>query len=244
MLTLSAQANAQTEDAPPADAQLTSVTVTGSRVIKNGDSNPSPTTVMNADDLLTSKPGATLADALNSLPVFAGSRGSASNPTTAGSAAGGSGSANQLNLRNIGATRTLVLMDGKRIPPTLYNGAVDVDLIPQLFVERVDVVTGGVSAVYGSDAMTGVVNYVLDHKFNGIKADASYGVSQLADANKSNAAAAYGANIGRGLHFEAGLEYRKEDGIDRRSDRDWLNQVGVTGTGTAANPYVLQSNLR
>ena len=182
---------------------------------------------------MTAKPGSTLADALTTLPVFAGSRGSASNPTTAGSAAGGNGSANQLNLRNIGATRTLVLMDGKRIPPTLYNGAVDVDLIPQQFVERVDVVTGGVSAVYGSDAITGVVNYIIDHKFNGIKADASTGVSQLGDAK-----------VGTGLHLEGGLEYREEDGIDRRSDRDWLNQAGVTGAGTAANPYVLQTNLR
>ncbi|MRW93496.1 TonB-dependent receptor plug domain-containing protein [Duganella sp. FT80W] len=239
MLTLCVNASAQTDEAP-----LTSVTVTGSRVIKNGDSNPSPTTVVTADDLLTSRPGSTLADALNTLPVFAGSRGSASNPTTAGSAAGGSGSANQLNLRNIGATRTLVLMDGKRIPPTLYNGAVDVDLIPQQFVERVDVVTGGVSAVYGSDAMTGVVNYIIDHKFNGIKADASYGKSSRNDAAKSNASLAWGANLGQGLHVEAGVEYRKEGGIDNRSDRDWLNQVGVTGAGTAANPYVLQSNLR
>jgi outer membrane receptor protein involved in Fe transport len=245
MLTLGNTAAAQTDDTPaPADTPLTSVTVTGSRVIRNGDSNPSPTTVMTTDDLLTAKPGATLADALNTLPVFAGSRGAASNPTTAGSAAGGSGSANQLNLRNIGATRTLVLMDGKRIPPTLYNGAVDVDLIPQQFVERVDVVTGGVSAVYGSDAMTGVVNYIIDHKFNGIKADANTGVSQQGDANKYNASVAYGASIAPGMHFEGGLEYRKEGGIDRRSDRDWLNQVGVTGAGTAANPYVLQSKLR
>lgn len=239
MLTLCNSAAAQTDD-----AALTSITVTGSRVIKNGDSNPSPTTIMTSDDLLTAKPGATLADALNTLPVFAGSRGAASNPTTAGSAAGGSGSANQLNLRNIGATRTLVLMDGKRIPPTLYNGAVDVDLIPQLFVERVDVVTGGVSAVYGSDAMTGVVNYILDHKFNGVKADASYGVSERGDANKANAGFAWGTQLDHGLHVEAGVEYRKEDGIDRRSDRNWLNQIGVTGAGTAANPYVLQSNLR
>jgi iron complex outermembrane receptor protein len=149
-------------------------------VIRNGDSSPSPVTVVSTDDLLTAKPGATLAEALNTLPVFAGSRGASSNPTTAGSAAGGSGSANQLNLRNIGATRTLVLMDGKRVPPTLYNSAVDVDLIPQMFVQRVDIVTGGVSAVYGSDAMSGVVNYIIDHKFNGFKSDASYGVSTVA----------------------------------------------------------------
>jgi iron complex outermembrane receptor protein len=252
MLAISAPVSAQVErvdtapatDANLAESKLTAVTITGSRVIKNGDSSPSPMTVMNTEDLLTSKPGATLAEALNTLPVFAGSRGSSSNPTTAGSAAGGSGSANQLNLRNIGATRTLVLMDGKRVPPTLYNSAVDVDLIPQMFVDRVDIVTGGVSAVYGSDAMTGVVNYVIDHKFNGIKADASYGTSALGDAAKSNLGLAYGAQLSRGLHFEAGIEHRKEQGIDRRSDRDWLNQVGVTGGGTAANPYFLQSNLR
>jgi hypothetical protein len=163
---------------------MTSVVVTGSRVIRNGDSSPSPVTVVSADDLMTAKPGATLAEALNTMPVFAGSRGASSNPTTAGSAAGGSGSANQLNLRNIGATRTLVLMDGKRVPPTLYNSAVDVDLIPQMFVQRVDIVTGGVSAVYGSDAMSGVVNYIIDRKFNGFKSDASYGKSTYGDAGK------------------------------------------------------------
>lgn len=236
---LASQATSNVEPGTPA-----TVTVTGSRVIKNGDSSPSPVTVIRTDELLTGKPGATLAEALNSLPVFAGSRGATSNPTTSGSAAGGSGSANQLNLRNIGATRTLVLMDGKRIPPTLYNGVVDVDLIPQQFVERVDIVTGGVSAVYGSDAMTGVVNYVIDRKFEGLKLDASYGKSELGDAARSNASLAWGSKLAPGLHLEAGVELRKENGIDRRSDRAWLDQVGVTGTGTASNPYVLQTDLR
>ncbi|MCC2973594.1 TonB-dependent receptor domain-containing protein [Massilia sp. IC2-476] len=237
------QTETSQETGPP-QAKPATVTVTGSRVIRNGDSSPSPVTVIRSDELLTGKPGATLAEALNSLPVFAGSRGATSNPTTSGSAAGGSGSANQLNLRNIGATRTLVLMDGKRIPPTLYNGVVDVDLIPQQFVERVDIVTGGVSAVYGSDAMTGVVNYVIDRKFNGIKADASYGKSEQGDAARSNASLAWGSHVAPGLHLEAGIELRKEDGIDRRSDRAWLNRVGVTGAGTAANPYILQTDLR
>ena len=200
-LAIAAPASAQSDNAAPAPstdaatpaAPITSIVVTGSRVIRNGDSSPSPVTVVSTDDLLTAKPGATLAEALNTLPVFAGSRGASSNPTTAGSAAGGSGSANQLNLRNIGATRTLVLMDGKRVPPTLYNSAVDVDLIPQAFVERVDIVTGGVSAVYGSDAMSGVVNYIIDHKFNGFKADASYGQSTYGDAGKRDLSLAWGA---------------------------------------------------
>lgn len=246
-LAIAAPACAQSEsvpaDAPDPQAKVASVVVTGSRVIRNGDSSPSPVTVVSTDDLLSARPGATLAEALNTLPVFAGSRGASSNPTTAGSAAGGSGSANQLNLRNIGATRTLVLMDGKRVPPTLYNSAVDVDLIPQAFVQRVDIVTGGVSAVYGSDAMSGVVNYIIDHKFNGFKVDASAGQSTYGDAGKRDLSLAWGAQAGRGLHLEAGIEVRKDDGIDHRSDRDWLDLVGVTGAGTQANPYVLQTGL-
>lgn len=237
-----ANATTQAEDTPPpTEGQII---VTGSRVIKNGDNSPSPVTVISTEDVLTTNPGSTLADALNTLPAFAGSRGSSSNPTTVGSAAGGNGSANQLNLRNLGATRTLVLMDGHRIPPTLFNGVVDVDIVPQMLVQRVDIVTGGVSAVYGSDAMSGVVNYVLNHKFNGLRAEASRGISEYGDDAKTDIALAWGGNLASGLHLELSYEYRKEDGIDYRSSRPWLNQIGVTGAGTTANPYVLQSNLR
>ena len=172
-----------------ADAEA--ITVTGSRIQRNGDASPSPVTVVATDDLLKVNPGSTLAEALNTLPVFAGSRGATSNPTTSGSAAGGNGGANQLNLRNLDPTRTLVLMDGHRVPPTLFNGVVDVDIIPQLLIQRVDVVTGGVSAVYGSDAISGVVNYIIDRKFNGLKLDASYGATQYGDGTKLDIAAAY-----------------------------------------------------
>jgi iron complex outermembrane receptor protein len=244
-LALFGAAHAQTATASePAKDEAMVISVTGSRVLKNGNASPSPVTSITSEDMLVSRPGATLAEALNALPVFAGSRGSASNPTTVGSAAGGNGSANQLNLRNIGATRTLVLMDGKRVPPTLFNGVVDVDLVPQMFVDRVDIVTGGVSAVYGSDAMTGVVNYVINRKFEGFKFESSVGQSQRGDAAKYNAGIAYGKKLVPGLHVEGGIELRREDGIDRRSDRDWLNQWGVTGAGTTASPYVLQANLR
>ncbi len=222
----------------------TVVVVTGSRVIKSGDNSPSPVTVLPTADILKVEPGATLADALNSLPVFAGSRSASSNPTTVGSTAGGNGDANQLNLRNLGANRTLVLLDGLRVPPTLQNAVVDVDIIPQMLVSRVDVVTGGVSAVYGSDAMSGVVNYVLNHKFNGFQADGSYGISQYGDAVRTDAGFAWGHKVGDRGHFEFSYQYHKEDGISERTDRSWYDQAGVTGAGTAANPYVLGQNLR
>ncbi|MBC2667024.1 TonB-dependent receptor [Novosphingobium flavum] len=241
-LCLSGTAFAQ--QAPAAETTAEDIVVTGSRVIKNGDSSPSPVTVVQTQDLYKANPGASLAEALNSLPTFAGSRGATSNPTTAGSAAGGNGGANQLNLRNLDPTRTLVLMDSKRVPPTLYNGVVDVDIIPQMLVQRVDVVTGGVSAVYGSDAVSGVVNYIIDKKFTGLKVDASYGLTQYGDGTKADIGAAWGAKLGDRGHVELSYEFRKEGGIERRTDRDWLNQVGVTGTGTSTNPYVLQTNLR
>jgi len=147
LVTVSALAFAPQAFAQAAAEPASDIVVTGSRVIRNGDASPSPVTVMPTEDLLKASPGATLAEALNSLPTFAGSRGATSNPTTVGSAAGGNGGANQLNLRNLDATRTLVLMDGKRVPPSLFNGVVDVDIIPQMLIERVDVVTGGVSTM-------------------------------------------------------------------------------------------------
>jgi iron complex outermembrane receptor protein len=119
-----------------------------------------------------------------------------------------------------------------------------VDIIPQMLVSRVDVVTGGVSAVYGSDAVSGVVNYILDKKFNGVRAEGSYGLTQYGDGTKLDLGAAWGHSLGDRGHVEVSYEFRKEGGIDRRTDRAWLNQVGVTGTGTTANPFVLQTGLR
>lgn len=235
------QGSAVNEEAP---ASVADIVVTGSRVVRNGDASPSPVTVIQTNDLLSTQPGANLADALNVLPVFAGSRGAGSNPSTGGSASGGNGAANQLNLRNMGITRTLVLMDGLRIPPTLFNGAVDVDLVPQMLVQRVDVVTGGVSAVYGSDAISGVVNYVLDHNFNGLKLEASSGISEYGDARQVDAGVAWGTKLGDRAHFEASYQYHDGSGILRRSDRDWMNLVGVAGAGTQDNPFQLYSNLR
>jgi iron complex outermembrane receptor protein len=232
-------------DASPAAPGDTDIVVTGSRIIKNGDSSPSPVTVISTQDVLRVQPAGTLADALAALPVFAGSRGSFSNPSSTGSAAGGNGNANQLNLRNLGSNRTLILLDGMRIPPTTFNGIVDVDIIPQMLVQRVDVVTGGVSAVYGSDAVAGVVNYVIDRKFRGLSVKAETGIAQRGDGRRTDLGIAGGIDLfgGRG-HVEASYEYLDNKGILARSDRSYLNQAGVAGAGTAANPYRLYDNVR
>ena len=87
-----------------------------------------------------------------------------------------------LNLRNFGVQRTLILLDGHRVPGSNQDGTVDVDTLPQMLMSRVDVVTGGASAVYGSDAVAGVVNFILDKKFTGIKGEVSGGVTGYGDA--------------------------------------------------------------
>jgi outer membrane receptor protein involved in Fe transport len=227
--------------------ELTEVVVTGSRVIKNGDASPTPVTVVAADDVLRVRP-TTIAEALNTLPTFSGSRGQLSNPNsgTASQMGGGNSAGNYLNLRNMGPVRTLVLFDGHRVPPTNVTGVVDVDMIPQQLLQRVDVVTGGASAVYGSDAVTGVVNFITDRNFNGVKAHAQYGQTQRHDDLSYNAGIAAGTDVfgGRG-HIEGSYEYRNDQGIDARSSRDPDHKVwSVQGQGSAAVPYYLTPYAR
>ena len=80
-----------------------------------------------------------------------------------------SGASTQLDLRSLGAQRGLILLDGRRVDPSTAQGVVDVSILPEELVERVDIVTGGASAAYGSDAVAGVVNFVLDTDFTGFK---------------------------------------------------------------------------
>src|SRR5579872_7481994 len=210
------------------------VVVTGSRVISDAASSPTPLTIISADDLKSTTP-TDIPDGLNKLPIFQGSTG-------VGRPGDGSHnySSNTLDLRNFGDQRTLVLLDGHRVTPSNDDGTVDIDSLPQMLVSRVDIVTGGASAVYGSDAVTGVVNFVLDKKFDGLKIDANTGISTYADAMSYNFGAAAGTDLlgGRG-HFEAAVEYRHRDPVNQ-SARPYGPPgayAAEVGTGTAADPF-------
>ena len=226
-----------------AASAVETVVVTGSRVISDAANSPTPLTIVSTADLKATTP-TSIPDGLAKLPIFQGS-GMVGRP--------GDGSHNfsssTLNLRNFGAQRTLVLLDGHRATPSNDDGTVDVDTLPQALISRVDIVTGGASAVYGSDAVTGVVNFVLDKKFNGLKADINTGISNYADAMSYNVNLAAGSDLfgGRG-HFEAALEYRHRDPVNQ-SSRPYgptLLQAsdGEAGTGTAANPFNRIANGR
>ncbi|RYY26901.1 MAG: TonB-dependent receptor [Sphingomonadales bacterium] len=238
-----AEETAASDETPQGGQSGGEIVVTGSRTITNGNASPVPVTVVTTDQLTNVRP-TSLTESIQVLPVFSGSRSQMSNPSATGGVGGGNGVAAQLNLRNIGATRNLVLMDGRRVPPTSVTNIVDADVIPQLLIERVDTVTGGVSAVYGSDAVTGVVNFITNKKFKGVRAYLQGGLSGYGDGAQMAGGFAAGTDLfgGRG-HITASYEYRDDEGIDRRSARgDWLNRPVVVGSGTAAAPYRLITN--
>jgi outer membrane receptor protein involved in Fe transport len=247
-LVISAAVLAQTAQSATTEPALSEVVVTGSRVISNGNNSPTPVTVVQAEELMQLQP-TTVNDALAYLPVFQGSRGQFSQPNTTGLYGGGNPATTELNLRNLGPQRTLILFDGQRVAPTNALGIVDADMVPQELIQRVDVVTGGVSAVYGSDAIAGVVNYITDKNFNGFKAEANYGLSDRDDDQSWKAGFAAGTRIGSNGHLELSYDHYETKGLPHRNERGYYlyNLLGGTpgqsGLGSPANPYVLFNNV-
>ncbi len=211
---------------PSTDAELEnrgeaeSIVVTGTRVARSGAQMPTPTTVVGLAELQTA-PRQEIADVLNTLPAFTGSTKPSQN--TFGLSAGLTG-VNALNLRSLGLNRTLVLLDGHRSVSTDANGVVDVSEFPQALVSRVEVVTGGASAAYGSDAVSGVVNFILDKKFSGIKGDVSGQISQHGDDKGIKATLTFGTPFagGRG-HFLLSGELSSKEALEGNR-RSWMTE--------------------
>ncbi|WP_439533794.1 TonB-dependent receptor plug domain-containing protein [Polymorphobacter sp.] len=193
------------------------ITVTGSRIVRNGYDAPTPVSVITAAEIQQAAP-TTIADFVNQLPALGGSNSPRSSASTIG---GGTAGANLLNLRNLGPNRTLVLLNGRRVTPSTVTGAVDVNTLPQALVQRVDVVTGGASAAWGSDAVSGVVNFVLDTKFTGLKGQIQAGIADAGDAESITADISWGQSYagGRG-HFVFSANYSKQSEALLRN-RDW-----------------------
>lgn len=217
------------------EANAEDIIVTGSRVITNGTNSPTPVTAVTTEQLQATTPG-NIYDALQKLPSFVPFGGQ-----RVASTGGANQSGNYLNLRSLGPQRLLVLLDGHRLPPTAANGAVDTNILPQMLIERVEVVTGGASAVYGSDAVSGVVNYVIDRDFNGVKVQAQKGISERGDNPTFRAGIAAGTDLfgGRG-HIEASFEHYYSGGIDSPRARRYGPEACTLGAGTAAQPYVVE----
>lgn len=224
---------AEAVDEHPEDEILDAVIVTATRVIRDGYEAPTPTTVVSTETL-KALAASNMADAVNFVPALAGS----ATPRTGNSGvSGGQAGTNTLDLRSMGANRTLVLLDGARLAPTALTGVVDINQLPDGLIERVDVVTGGASAAYGSDAMTGVVNFVLDRDFTGFKSDAMVGITDHGDGGKYQVSLTGGMPFGdkRG-HFLFSSGFSDADGV-RGVRRSWYR-----GWKVFNNPNYVRGN--
>ena len=237
---LTAPALAQSAPSSVATAAATAETeeqlmvVTGSRVVVDSAKAPTPVTVATTEQLEKSAPR-TVTEALLQLPVFSGSV-SVANQSTG--TTGSNGAAN-LNLRGLGTSRTLVLLDSRRFVPASNSGAVDVALLPEALISQVEVVTGGASAAYGSDAVGGVVNFRLNTKFQGFKGNVSGGVSGQGDNEYFKVTLAAGKSfLEDRLNIIGSVEYYDSKGVPTANLRDWTPR----GTGIITNPNVTGSN--
>lgn len=213
------------------------IVVTASRITRSGFTAPTPTTMLDADNVAL-QGASTLTEAVNQIPSFLPN----TTPATAGNSTATAG-ANFLNLRGIGAPRTLVLVNGRRFVPSATQaaiaGTVDVNLIPQALIDRVEVVTGGASAAWGSDAVAGVVNFILDRDQKGLEVGLQAGISSRGDNAETQVSARWGTDLadGRG-HFVISGEYFDSRGILNQQDRKW----GAEGWQVFVNPLYTPTN--
>ena len=202
------------------------IVVTGSRIARPDLQSNSPISIVSAD-VIQSAGKANIEDVLNQLPqVQPGLNAASNNP--------GDGTAT-VDLRGLGANRTLVLVNGRRLVPATNDGRTDLNNIPAGLIERVDVVTGGASAVYGSDAIAGVVNFILKNDFEGVELNGQYNLSDRGDSATYNFGGIIGGNFadGRG-NVTFAVDYYDRKGTFQ-SERPYtaIDANGGSGTGVA-----------
>jgi outer membrane receptor protein involved in Fe transport len=211
--------------AAAAEAPEEAIVVTGSRLRRDSNlDSPSPVVSITADSFRGEQE---VADALRTIPALSASVSSAQSVAPSETGGGGAVGSATLNLRGLGAERTLVLVNGRRhVAGVAETSVVDINSIPSSLIKQVEVLTGGASAVYGADAVTGVVNFVLDREFDGLELGLSGGISDNSDGGNIDAYVKFGKNFadGRGNVTLVG-DYSRDDGLrfgDRAQFRDGL----------------------
>jgi outer membrane receptor protein involved in Fe transport len=228
--------------APAEEPESEAIVVTGSRIAIPGIDAVSPVQVISADSIQQSGV-ANIQDLLLENPAFGTPTISRTNSAFLTS---GTGVAT-VDLRDLGSDRTLVLINGRRVVAGLPGSAtVDLNVIPTQFIERVDVLTGGASAIYGSDAVAGIVNFIYKDDFEGLDADAQYGISQRGDDKQYQASVTLGTNFAddRG-NIMTHIGYSNQKGVlsrDRHNTRtDDIDLFQLTGDpddyGESVEPF-------
>lgn len=229
--------NPQVQDS----GEIDEVVVTGSRIARTGYDTPTPVTVID-ESAIQASGRSNLADFVNELPSVVGS----DRPSTANrSLSSGAAGLNTINLRSLGNQRTLVLLDGRRSVGSVSQGTVDVNTFPQGLIKSIEIVTGGASAAYGSDAVSGVVNFMIDREFTGIKTNLEAGSTTYGDDDNRTvsltAGHAFADDRARVLFY---AESSRREGV-YGVPRDWLdagwhmvNNPAYTATNGAPEYFV------
>lgn len=187
------------------------VTATGTRI--SGFDAPTPLTQVSQEEL-KAKAVQRISDLIVDVPAFSANQNIGRTSASIG--------ASTFDLRGLGTARTLLLLDGRRVAPTDPAGTIDTNIIPTSLIKSVEIVTGGASAAYGSDAVSGVVNLFLDDEFEGLKADVQYGMSTYEDVEAPAASLTGGhAFLDGRFHVVASADYYDNRGQLSQSSRPW-----------------------
>lgn len=209
--------------------------VTGSRIANVGMRAPTPVTAVSDTELEALSPS-TLISALSQLPQFYGNTNN--DVRTGFFSSPGSGNLNLRGLNTGGSGRTLTLLDGRRVVPANGFGSVDINILPQALIQRIETVTGGASAAYGTDAVAGAVNFILDTNYTGWEVSAQAGITGQGDRENVQFSATWGSPLGQNLHLLLSGEYYHADRVGNLRARDWYEGWSLINNpaATAANP--------
>jgi iron complex outermembrane recepter protein len=211
---------------PQGEDEPQTVTVTGTRIQRLDYEATSPLITVSSEAIRTS--GALNTEAvLNALPQVVPGLSATSNNPSDGTAT--------VDLRGLGPIRTLVLINGKRLNPSVSDGTVDLNNVPARLIERVEVTTGGASAVYGSDALGGVVNFIIKDDFNGMDIGAQFGQSAKSDGSDRQIDLLVGGNFadGTGNLTAFGSWYKRDAILQEERDYTRVDFTGGSATGVA-----------
>jgi len=220
----------------PEVKRLAAVVVTGSliQVHSRSEVSSSPLATIGIDQIAAAGQ-VSLDTAIGRMPQFAAAQGQSEVGDVQG-ATGFQGGQSYADLRGLGAERTLVLLDGQRLVPTNPNGSVDLNLIPMALLEDVDVITGGASATYGSDAVAGVVNFRLRQHFQGIQLSAQTGGTSQGGGQENSASVLMGNNFADNKgNAVFDIEYNKRDAITG-ADRNFFSDPSIFNRAVSRAP--------
>lgn len=228
---------------PTASDALDEVVVSASRIARTGFDAPTPTTVMDSSQIsLAAAPN--IGQLVTEMPMFEATN--TPSTTTVSSQFAGQ---NNLNLRGLGPVETLVLVDGRRFVPSTAGGLIDTNVIPSVLVDRLEVVTGGASAAWGSDAVAGVVNIITKKNFEGLSGDFQPGISNYGDNKTYRGSLIWGTSFADGNgHFMIAGEGDSESGVGQQTSRPWAaqgyNVVGNPNAGPGQPTFLVAPNAQ